>query len=190
MASAEVPGLFAGIGARRWIVELPRPGETAPGRIVLNPTDAETQGFTALPVLARFDASKSGLHDAVGGCLENGSTKARQCGAVMLDTGAPGLRVRTPDAPRTPWPEGAPARLVLADGAGKVRVVEAMTIGQRAQATKLDMRPDSDPPAPAVFAGLTPYFAYAVLYDPARGTVAFRARAPAPGGPQALDVGP
>ena len=77
MADAEVPGLFAGIGARRWIVELPRPGETAPGRIVLNPTDAETQGFVALPVVERYADRKGGLHDAVAGCLQNTSSRAR-----------------------------------------------------------------------------------------------------------------
>lgn len=190
MASAEVPGLFAGIGARRWIVELPRPGEGAPGRIVLNPTDAETQGFVALPVAERYAGLKGGLHDAVAGCLQNQATRARVCGAVLLDSGAPGLRLRAPDAPSRPWPDGAPALLLLADGSGRVRVSEALAIGRRSQATGMSTQPTSDPPSPAIFAGLTPYFAYSVLYDPGRGTVAFRPRAVATDGPQPLAVAP
>lgn len=31
--------------------------------------------------------------------------------------------------------------------------------------------------------GLTAYFAYSVLYDPAKGTIAFKARSPLPDGP-------
>ena len=190
MASAEIPGLFAGIGARRWIVELPRPGEGAPGRIVLNPTDAETQGFVALPVVERYADRPGGLHDAVAGCLQNQATRARVCGAVLLDSGAPGLRLRAPDAPSRPWADGAPALLLLADASGQVRVSEALAIGRRNQATGMSTQSTSDPPSPAIFAGLTPYFAYAVLYDPGRGTVAFRPRAVSADGPQPVPLAP
>lgn len=184
MARAEIPGLFAGIGARRWIVELPRPGEDAPGRIVLNPTDAEAAGYTPLPVTPRFSEQKGGLHDAVAGCLEIAASGHRICGAVMLDTGAPGLRVLSPDAPSAAWPDGTPATLLLADAQGRVKATEALVIGQRAQASHLTFERRSQSPAPAIFAGLLPYFAFSVLYDPEHGTVAFKARPQALGGPQ------
>lgn len=185
MASAEIPGLFAGVGATRWIIELPRPGEGAPGRIVLNPTDAETAGFVALPIASRFASQKGGLHDGVAGCLKNETNGQQVCGVMLLDSGAPGIRVEDADAPR-PWPNGTPASLTFADGAGRVAAVEHLSIGQREHASNLTMVREPQSKLPEIFAGLSPYFAFSVLYDPAHGTVALKPRSPAAGGPQGV----
>ena len=184
MAPAEIPSLFTGVGARRWIVELPRPGEAVPGRIVLNPTDEETAGFVALPVVERFSAQKGGLHDAVPGCLKNETTGKQVCGAVLLDSGAPGIRVVSQDAPAQAWSDGTPMSLLLADRSGRVMATERLQAGQRAQATRLTFDNHPEPGSPAIYAGLAPYFAYSVLYDPEHGTVALKPRPATAGGPQ------
>ena len=183
MASAEIPSLFAGVGARRWIVELPRPGEGAPGRIVLNPTDAETAGYVTLPVVERYSAQKGGLHDSLIGCLKNETTGKQVCGAVLLDSGAPGIRVVSPEAPAQPWGQDTPMSLMLADGSGHVKAVERLRAGERAQATRLTFDTHPEPGSPAIYAGLAPYFAFSVLYDPEHGTVSFKPRPAAPEGP-------
>jgi len=186
MAGADVASLFSGIGARRWIVDLPRPGEAKPGRIVLNPTDAEVQGFVSLPLL--FPDRRGDVHDAVAGCLVNDTTHERLCGGVVLDTGAPGLRVVARDIGEEPWPKATPATLVLADASGRVRVAETLVIGQGDQASDLTFEARDRVQTPMVFTGVTAYFAYSILYDPAHGVVGFRPRQPTPSGPSPMAV--
>lgn len=186
MATADVASLFAGIGARRWIIELPRRGDPAPGRIVLNPTDEEVQGFISLPIMRQFDAQRGGTHDAVQGCLINGATEEKVCGAVVLDTGAPGIRVVMNASGRKPWPAQTPATLVFADADGRVRVAESLVIGRREHASSLSFQERERAPMTMVMSGLTPYFAYSVLYDPQRGTVGFKARPGLAQGPAAM----
>lgn len=188
MADADVASLFAGIGARRWIIELPRPGETQPGRIVLNPTDEEVQGFISLPIVRAFANKRGGVHDAVAGCLINDATHARLCGAVLLDTGAPGIEVVGRDRPAKPWPPQTPATLAFADGDGHIRLAEAFQTDRRDHASHLTFQPQERTPMTLILSGLTPYFAYAVLYDPAHGAVGFRPRPPPPHGPVAVAV--
>jgi hypothetical protein len=44
---------------------------------------------------------------------------------------------------------------------------------------------DEEPRRPdtAIFPGLSPYFAFSVLYDPGRGAIGLKPRTPPPGGP-------
>lgn len=188
MAGADVASLFSGIGAQRWIVDLPRPGESNSGRIVLNPTDAEVQGFVSLPILDQFADRRGGAHDAIAGCLINETTHEKLCGAVVLDTGAPGIRVVARDISRTPWPKATPATLVLADAAGRVRAAEKLVIGQSDQTSHLAFEQRDQVQTRMIFVGLTPYFAYSILYDPVHKTVGFKPRHPAPLGPSPIVV--
>lgn len=188
MARADVDSLFRSIGARRWIIELPRPGEARPGRIVLNPTDAEVEGYVRLPVLDAFSDRRGGAHDAVAGCLAKETNRQRICGAVILDTGAPGLRVAGRDIDGPPWPNETPAQLVFADASGKVQAAERLVIGRRAQASHLSFEPRPQARVTIIYAGLAPYFAYSVLYDPEHGTIGLKPRPPAANGPEAIAV--
>lgn len=183
MAEAEVATPLRAIGAKRWIVELPRPGEGAPGRLILNPTDAETQGFVMLPVNRRYDAEHGGLHDSIVGCLVNDTTQEKACGALLLDCGAPGIVVRNSNLRGAPWPNGTPATLVFYGADGKARAAERLTIGLRAHASHLAYRRADGDPGVSIVSGLTAYFAFSVLYDPARGEVGLKPRPVAPGGP-------
>lgn len=189
MAEADVASPLRAIGAKRWIVELPRPGETAPGRLILNPTDAEAAGYAMIPVLRTFADRGGGLHDAVSACLVNGQNKAKTCGALLMDTGARGLRVVNGDVSGPPWPDGSAATLAFYDGSGRPKAVEQITIGLARQASHLDFEKDPRRPASFIYAGLTPYFAFSVLYDPAKGEVGLKVRPPAPGGPLGLLAG-
>ncbi|CAN5293632.1 hypothetical protein BH09PSE2_BH09PSE2_24850 [soil metagenome] len=184
MADAKIPSLFSSLGVRRWIVDLPRPGEGVPGRIVLNPTDGEVADYARLHVLPQFGRQPGGLHDAVAGCLKNMGTGQTLCGAVLMDCGAPGVTVEVRDTgPR--WPAQTPASLILAEAGNPVAAATFET-DQRAQASHLTFRDghDGEGNGPqAIYAGLLPYFAWSVLYDPAAGVVGVKPRPPAPGGP-------
>ena len=188
MAPGRVGNPLRLLGAQRWIVELPRPGEGR-GRLILNPTQAETEGYIMVPLAAPYAHERGGgLHDAVPGCLSNPVARARACGVVLMDTGAPGLAVANGALGPEPWPEGAAATLELFDTTGGLAVREALTIGQRDQGTRLTYRRETRVFGVVIYAGIAPYFAYSVLYDPRRQTIGLKPRPPGPepDGPRAL----
>ncbi len=175
MANADIANPLSALGVQRWLVELPRPGLAAPGRLVLNLTDNEVQGFIPLraPPLAR--QRRDGLHDAVSGCLVNDAAKARACGPTLLDTGAPGLRVVNGGLGPAPWPDGALARLAFFDDAGRPRACQSFRIGGPFGFAKLSVETAASEPA-AIYAGPLPYFVFSVLYDPRIDAIAVRPR--------------
>ena len=138
---------FVQLGLRRWVIELPTPAG-APGRIILNPSDAEVAGY------ARIDVDAEGT---TPGCL-TGPDKI--CGRAFFDTGAAGLRVIRA-APFRPWPNGTPATIGL--GAGEAAQSMAVTIGRRDQASGLLYASGAN--ATRLSFGFAPYFHWSVLYD-------------------------
>ncbi len=188
MSPGQVGNPLVALGVRRWIVELPRPGEAAPGRLILNPTPAETEGFTAVPLSAPYALQRGGgLHDALTGCLSNDATGERACGAVLLDTGSPSLSLVNARPLPAPWPDGAPATLTLFDAEGGVAARAALILGARDQATRFRTREDRHAQGVAIYAGVAPYLAWSVLYDMRRQRIGLKPRPPAPAGPRALD---
>ena len=183
MAEADVASPLPAIGARRWIVELPRPGAGVPGKLILNPTDEEIKDYVRLPILDTFAFQKGGLHDAVEGCLINVTTKGKSCGAVMMDTGAPGIRLVNGTLGHKPWDNGTAAALAFYN-AGVPKAVEYLTIGSRDHASHLEFSDEeSQVRGPVIYSGLTPYFAFDVLYDPANHQVAVKPRDPSGSAP-------
>ena len=179
MAPGRVGNPLRSLGVRRWIVELPRPGE-GDGRLILNPTDAETEGYAMVPLAAPYAHERGGgLHDAVPGCLSNPVLRARACGVVLMDTGAPGLAVANGRLGDTPWPDGSTAALELFDTTGGVAARAAMTVGRRDQGTRLTYRQEARVFGVVIYAGIAPYFAYSVLYDARRQMIGLKARPPA-----------
>ena len=178
MAPGRVGNPLGFLGVRRWIVELPRPGEQE-GRLVLNPTEAETEGYARVPLAAPYAHERGGgLHDAVPGCLANAETHARACGVVLMDTGAPGLAIANGGLAGPPWPAGTLAALDLFDATGRLAVHEVLTLGSRDQGTRLSYRQDGHVQGVVVYAGTAPYFAYSVLYDPHKRALGLKRRTP------------
>src|SRR5207344_1514729 len=84
MAPAAVGNPLIAMGVRRWIVELPRPGEPGPGRLILNPDATDLAGFVMLPLAASYaQIQGGGVHDALPGCLAHAASRTRVCGAVL-----------------------------------------------------------------------------------------------------------
>jgi hypothetical protein len=192
MAPGRVGNPLRFLGARRWIVELPRPGE-GNGRLILNPTEAETEGYVMVPLAAPYAHERGGgLHDAVPGCLSHAATRARACGVVLMDTGAPGLAVANGRLGETPWPDGSAVALDLFDKTGGLAARVAMTVGQREQGTRLSYRQEARVNGVVIYAGIAPYFAYSVLYDPRRQMIGLKPRPPGPAAdaPRAVELEP
>jgi hypothetical protein len=192
MAPGRVGNPLRSLGVRRWIVELPRPGE-GDGRLILNPTEAELQGYAMLPLAAPYAHERGGgLHDTVPGCLSNTTTGARACGVVLMDTGGRGLSIVNGRLDGEPWPSGSAAALDLFDARGGLAARAALTIGLRDQGTRLVWRRETRVFGVVIYAGIAPYFAYSVLYDAGRQTIGLKARPPGPAAdsPRALAVAP
>jgi hypothetical protein len=63
--------------------------------------------------------------------------------------------------------------------------MENFTVGSYSQASHLSFA-DTAAGDASIFAGLSPYFAFDVLYDPAKGMVGLKPRPIAPGAPEGL----
>jgi hypothetical protein len=191
MAPGRVGNPLRSMGVRRWIVELPRPGE-GDGRLILNPTDAETEGYAMVPLAAPYAHERGGgLHDAVPGCLSNPALGARACGVVLMDTGGAGLQVANGRL-GAPWPDGTEVVLDLFDSVGGVAARAALTVGRRDQGTRLSFRQEGRVQGVVIYAGIAPYLAYSVLYDARRQMIGLKPRPPGAAGdaPRAVAVEP
>jgi hypothetical protein len=182
MADADVASPFIGLGVKRWIIELPRPGSGQPGKLVLDPGDDETKGFVMLPILKTFQQQKGSMHDAVEGCIVNAASKEKACGALLMDTGAPGIRLANAKLGEQPWASGTAAALGFYDKDGHAVAEEDFTVGVRNHASHLIFN-TSPAPTVQIFAGLSPYFAFDVLYDPGADMIGLKPRPPAPDAP-------
>jgi len=181
MGRTTIDNPLIAVGARRWIIELPRPGDTAPGRLVINPSDEEIKDFVMLRLVGGFrEEEGGGLHDSVQGCLTSETSQSRACGPVALDTGAYSVRVLNSSLGQTPWPSGATMTLEFTDETRKAAVTVRMVVGREMQSLFYGTAPRREN---IIEAGVAPYFAYTVLYDPVRRMMGFKVRAPFDGGP-------
>ncbi len=170
LANADLPNPFQEIGAHRWIIELPRPGETSSGRLILNPSDEQVAGFTSL-LLA--DSHRSRANDAVRACLEHDGGKPI-CAPTLIDCGAPGIELVNHRAD-TGWTEGMGARLTFEQHADTALGIR-FSVGRRAQASRFDAVADPRVNGVRIRSGLLTYFAYDVLYDADRDSIAIKPR--------------
>jgi hypothetical protein len=164
---AEVDHPFAPLGVTRWIVELPKPGDANPGRLILNPAAAETEGYT----LFRMPDRRS---SAMPGCLVNLKTSDKACGRFLLDTGAPGFFVESKGpVAGLPWANGTPAEIALANADGKVMSLR-FAIGA-GHGTAIGLDPHSDLPFTRL-SGVGPYFVWSVYYDEENRIIGLKSR--------------
>ena len=160
-----VPNPLSQLGVTRWIVELPAPGSSTPGRLILNPTDAELAGYKRLQI--------TGDGSQLPGCLVNSSRRESICGLTVFDTGAPGIRI-VADRSMQPWPQGTPAAIAVGDSGTQVSM--PIQIGRRDEASAMFtvVRPGANPTR--ISFGIAPYFRWSVLYDSAAHQVGIRER--------------
>lgn len=147
-------------GAERWLVEAPRAFD-AHGRLVLNPSDDELRGFEYIPLAE--GAGHAGVPaDAVQGCvaIDQG---AEQCGPLVLDLGANGIRLTGAGEPSG---DGAKVRIRI--GHAEVRFVS----GQRPPLDRFFPQPQGR----VTSLGALPFMFWTVLYDPAHHRIGLRPR--------------
>ena len=182
MDRSDIDNPLIALGARRWIIELPRPGEAGDGRLIANPSDEELAGFSLVRLMGGFHPEGGGLHDAIWGCLSNPAESRAACGPMLMDTGAFALRVNNSGRTET-WPDGAPMVLDFRNNGSTPVVSMRLVVGAQAQAVALAKAPS---PGVILQPGVAPYFAFTILYDPVRRVIGFKPRPPLVGLPQAV----
>ncbi len=165
LRAANAANPFEALGAGRWIVELPRPGDAGPGRIILNPNDADVAGFASYRLL---DDDNS-----LAGCITGPQPLGQICGAATIDSGAPGLSVFD-TAPRRPLTGAIPVTITLGDAKGQART--DLVTERRDQASRLILGQVTDSKRPVLFFGIAPYWRWSVLYDADAHTIGLRPR--------------
>ena len=160
------------IGAARWIVELPRPGETA-GKLILNPTDDELAGFRRFQ-LPRQPVGDGWADNALPACLTNDDTHAHICLPSILDSGAPGVHIRSNNAHTADWPGRSHATLVFAHRSGDLSLPFVIDSGLGTHVEPLAPAPRQPD---LLMVGTLPYFAFDVFYDAEHGIMGLKPRA-------------
>ncbi len=157
------------LGAKSWIVDVPR-AEAEEGKLTVNPDQAAQDGFSMAP---------GGKTRDFFGCLISKILDEQICGAMLLDTGAPGiLAIRDADTPESFWTPKTPSVLRFMKG-----VALPFTVGEKGTPTAVQTLPYKARPAgesPFILAGLYPYLAFDVLYDALAHKVGLKPRDKSP----------
>jgi hypothetical protein len=150
-----LPNPLHALGYSGWTVELPRPGEAAPGRLTLYVAPFTPADFTPLT---------SDAFGRVSGCLtQQGGSTGPVCALMAFDTGAPGVLIHSPDVD-TPssWPIGTTAALGFANT--PLPNIEFVS-GPPGAATYVGWRQPDGRRAVVIASGTLAYFYYVFLYD-------------------------
>jgi hypothetical protein len=167
LAPSDADNPLAKMGDGVWIVELPRPGDTAPGRLILNPLAEEAAVYKRLHV-----DPETGM---TGGCVIDGSGSQRICGHVLPDTGGNGMIVEARQRPSSfPWPNGTLAVLALVDDRDAKFGMSFTVKHVPGDPENLHWQ-QADPPEPRI-SGSYPFLGHSVLFDATRHEIGFKPR--------------
>jgi len=160
------------LGVDSWIVELPRADE--PGRLILNPSAEETKGFIRIPMIAAFH-TMGPLGNSVTGCLVDALTKEKTCGPLVLDTGAPIIRLQNSKVSPEILTAGRSVAFVLFDDRGP-RAIENIMLGQPQLGTRTTENIENRSTQTVIFSGTAPYQGLRVLYEPSQNQIGVEPR--------------
>lgn len=83
--------------AGQWTIELPGPGWSTPGKIVLNPDEKDLRGYRLFDLENSARRWQGAQRSQISGCATGRDNGARLCGGISFDTGAGSLVVETAD---------------------------------------------------------------------------------------------
>jgi len=167
LGASDADNPLAELGNGVWIIELPRPGDAAPGRVILNPGADDIAGYTRLAVNRETGQ--------VPGCAVNGTGKLSVCGNVLPDTGGNGLTVEARQRPSSfPWADGTPAILALDDARGD-KIGMDFTIRHVPGDPAALHWAQGNFPEPRI-SGSLPFLGFSILFDSHRHEIGFKPR--------------
>ncbi|MBO9707590.1 MAG: hypothetical protein J7521_05210 [Caulobacter sp.] len=159
-----------------WIVVLPAPDDTGPGKLIVNATPADRERFAVQVRLQRQAAQGDYWWDnTIPVCLSR-DDQPPLCGPAMLDTGAPNLRFTSDKEPdQAAWPDGA--RVTLAYGpADHPALRQTFVVGKGPGARVEFGRKMRAATWAGLNAGALPFQGLAVYYDVKQGVIGLTPR--------------
>jgi hypothetical protein len=162
---------LAHIGAKQWIIELPQPGASATGQLILNPGWQALQGFTMFTLTPAPGGvwHDQGFTDTLPACLNNSTNSQNLCGPAILDTGAPGIVAYRNSGGTGPlWTPGDKAALAFGGISLPFTVDSAAGTGL--------LGAPGEGGGISIVAGILPFFSYDVFYDAAGGRIGLKPR--------------
>ncbi len=163
------------IGAKQWIIELPEPGQTGTGELILNPGWQDMQGFQMFQLATQPGGvwHDQGFTDTLPACLNDTANGQQICAAAILDTGAPGIVAYRDGGATAPlWSAGDQAALAFSTLSIPFALDHGTGTGTLAA--------PNDGAGVGIVAGILPFFAFDVFYDAANGKIGLKPRDDAP----------
>ena len=161
------------MGGGVWIVIVPLPGQSEPGKLIINPDPKDLEGFTWFRHLVLVPPHKRGHLSA---CLHNENTGRAFCGPLVLDTGAPGIHLSSLLVKRQRvWPQGMQGSYQFGDATGRPLKMN-FTVNRALPGSRVTIEPETGQYSDIIYAGILPYFSFAVLYDAPNNAMALRPR--------------
>ena len=162
------------IGVTSWLIDIPIPGISEVGKLILNPDDADREGFKMIDAGVAFLDPDSVVGGSLPGCLTVRETSERVCGPIILDTGADALVMVTKNKPLFKRLE-AGGQFDFEFGDSEDRL--GFTIAIPPKGVQLQTpAPDLRAPRQILYAGVRPYGTFTVLYDAANNQVGLKHR--------------
>lgn len=179
MTRSSAPNPLLAMG-KSWIVILPRPHDSEPGTLIINPLNAETNGFRQIALPAQppkpGDTHQYWKDSEIDGCLERLDTGEKVCGKNIIDSGSEGFIYFSADPQaQEKWPDGTPVHytLTLADGKQFGQRFKVASDGGRYIHHIVNLTKHS---LNTINGGIITYFDNYVLYDQTAGTIGLKAR--------------
>jgi hypothetical protein len=171
-ANGRVNNPLPELGVYKWIIILPRPGDTQPGALILNPDKKDLTGYT----LFQLDTASS-PHDGIPSTITNLRTNKQVNGPAMLDTGAPGVHVVTnvPQRRRLRFKVGDKGQISFTSQSGNLSPMTFTASDKGAAHVKVSL-PKKKQPNNGVYAGILPFFNYSVFYDSEHNIIGLKLR--------------
>lgn len=167
------------LGAKTWIVVLPRPRDRRAGALILNPEDGETAGYTFFPTqaLVKNLGGFAVAHDAIPGCIVVEKTAKQICGPTLLDTGAPGVGITSAKAAdRRGWGRGARIAMIFKNRQGGEVKADFKAGAGKPSRIHASIPKNEKQTGTQISAGTLPYFLFSALYDDERHLVGLKRR--------------
>ncbi|HVV62509.1 MAG TPA: hypothetical protein VHD14_12205 [Pseudolabrys sp.] len=176
MGTAAVDNPLRKIAAQSWIVELPLPGASNPGRLILNPDTQDIAGYTIFPThrILFHVTTGAAFQDAIPTCLNDATSHIQVCGPALLDTGAPGITVNAAHPQAVHVSKGDHVALAFTDKNGNW--LKAHFTADAGRPSHVTVTGGRTPPLPRMSAGSLPFFFFDVLYDDQKKMVGLKAR--------------
>ena len=121
MRHADAANPLISLGNSAWIVELPTPGDSTPGKIIVNPTPDESASYRVFQLM-RNPTNNGWLDNKIPSCLLNSSTGKKFCLDTLIDSGAWNFEMTSTSFGTTSFsvPSGSNMTLSLAPSTGEM----------------------------------------------------------------------